>query len=70
MGKKSREARESLEWAEKYGKEATGIIMDLIAEFKKSNLFFTPELQTRINRLRQASLVWSAIQKSREVFVP
>jgi hypothetical protein len=70
VGRKARELRERLEWAEKYGKESTGIIVDLIAEFKRSGLFFSPPLQQRITRLKQASALWTAIQKSKEVFIP
>lgn len=66
MGRKSRALREELEWRGKYCKEATGIIMDLMAEFRKSNLFLPPEMMQRISRLRQATAVWTAIKLARE----
>lgn len=69
MGRKNRDLKLELEWLQKYGKEATGIIMDLL-------LFIGPispiptALDQRVKRLKAASAIWDEIRKQKDVFVP
>lgn len=70
MGRKSRDLRERLEWLEKYSKEATKIIVDVVSNLNKNKIFLPAELLQRMNRLKQASMVWDVIQKTKEQFVP
>lgn len=66
LGRKSRDRRVELEWLHNYGREATGIIIDLCK--------LVPELpedvKKRINRLKMASALWDEIKRKKEVFVP
>ena len=67
MGRRVRAMKEELDWRGKYGKEATGIIIDLVGEYKKhSPVLMHPQLVHRIARLEAASAVWDAIKKNRK----
>ena len=70
MGRKSRETKEKLEWLEKYSREATGILVDIVADLNKSKTFLPAPLLQRVVRLKQASQIWDVIQKTKETFVP
>lgn len=66
MGRKSRKQRLDNEWLGNYAKEATKIIIDLSALVKD----MPEEMTRRINRLKGATLVYDAIKKNQERFVP
>lgn len=67
MGKRNRRIKLTNEWLNNYAKEATGIIISLVAEARKGMILLPGPLLTRIARLEAASTIWDAINKKENI---